>query len=392
MLQSFFNGLSGMITFSHGLDSVSNNIANMNTLGYRGSDTFYSALNSGNSFAGVRAGGDFVNTTAGEISETGNATDLAVQGNGYFILRNEGEVFFTRAGNFNFDDDGFLVDRATGYRVAALDEFGNLTDINIDGMRQLMPEVTTQVNFSGDLSRASQTGEATVTVFNSLGEELELTFDFTNNTANTPGSWLVSIKDENDVEVGTGEIRFNDDGSPQASFNQFDITIPGLNNGTANTPLDLTLYFGEEGTLAATTSLSTTTTTSSINANIEDGRGVEGLVALSFNDKGEMNLLYSNGDTETPYRIALATFNNESSLIYSEGSLYKAPSNIDVEYGHADDGAFGTIAGESLESSNVDLVREFAEMIIIQRGYQASSRAMNIANQLVEQLYDNTRG
>jgi len=391
MLQGFFNGLSGMITFSQGLDTISNNIANMNTPGFRGSDMFYRALSNGGANAGVLSGDSALNITQGEIRKTGKPTDLAVQGNGYFILRDQGDVYYTRAGQFDFDDEGFLVDGSTGYRVAAIDEFGNLTDINISSYRELLPEVTSQINFNGNLSTGSTEGKVELTVYNSLGEELKFTFDFTNNTSTTPGSWLISIKDENDIEVATGEVRFAPDGSPLSGFNRLNIQIPSTSNGSANSPLDLELYFGEEGSFAGATSFSGGTT-STINGEIEDGRGVEGLVAISFKDDGEMNLLYSNGDTETPFKIGLAYFNDESELDYVEGSLYQAPGNAEITLGEAGSGVFGAIVGEHIESSNVDLVREFAEMIIIQRGYQASSRAMNIANQLVEQLYDNTRG
>jgi flagellar hook protein FlgE len=391
MLQSFFNGLSGMITFSSGLDTISNNIANMNTPGFRGMDMFYKALSSGGSHAGVRSGEYSLNTTAGEIRQTGRATDLAIIGNGYFILRNEGQAYYTRSGQFQFDPDGFLVDSQTGYRVAAIDESGNLVDINIENLRQLNPEPTTQINFNGNLSTGSTSGQTEVSVFNSLGEEITLDIEFTNNTSNTAGSWLISIKDEDGTEISTGEIRFAPDGSPLSGFNTVNVSLPASSNGTANIGLDLQLYFGEEGSFSDTTSFSGGTT-STISSSIEDGRGVEGLIAVSFNENGELNLLYSNGDTESPFTVALAYFNDENALQYVEGSIYEAPSNLNSTIGQANKNVFGSIVGESIESSNVDLVREFAEMIIIQRGYQASSRAMNVANQLVEQLYENTRG
>ena len=211
------------------------------------------------------------------------------------------------------------------------------------------------------------------------------------NTTNTPGSWLVEVTDENGTVVGNGEVRFGPDGTPLAGFNQISLDIPATSNGSANTVLSITLNFGDEGNFEGSTSFAGGTV-STLAANIEDGQGVEGLVAASFNIDGELNLLYSNGETETPYRLAIAYFSNESNLSYAEGSLFRSESNSTPDIGFANDGSRGVIEGESIEGSNIDLVREFAEMIIVQRGYQASSRVMNIANQLVEQLYDNTRG
>ncbi len=394
MMQSFFNGLAGMIMFSRGLDTISNNISNMNTPGYLGSDLFYQALSSGDqgSGFGARVEGNNIRFSPGEIRETGNSTDLAINGNGYFVLQTDDGLLYTRAGQFEFDQDGFLVDKVSGYRVAGLDEFGNLVDINIDSMLSLNPEATTEVNFTGNLSTGDNEHEISgLNVFNSLGEEIQLDYNFTNNTSSTPGSWLVEVSDEDGNIVGSGEVRFGPDGTPLSGFNQIALSIPATSNGSANSILSLTLNFGEESSFSGATSFAGGTV-STLAANISDGQGVEGLVAASFNADGELNLLYSNGETETPYRLAVAHFQNQSGLEYFEGSLFRNNSESDPDIGFANESSRGAIEGESLEGSNIDLVREFAEMIIVQRGYQASSRVMNIANQLVEQLYDNTRG
>lgn len=390
-MNAFFNGLAGMVMFSRGLDTISNNIANMNTPGFHGSDLFYQALSNGqgDSDGGARVTGKNIRFNPGDIRETGNAMDLAINGNGYFVLRTEDGLLYTRSGQFEFDDEGYLVDQSSGHRVAALDEFGNLSDINIDSMLSLNPEASTEVEFSGNLS----TGDADhsingLSVFNSLGEEIELNYQFTNNNAATPGSWLVEVTDENGTVVGNGEIRFGADGTPEAGFNQMQLSIPATSNGSANAILDVSLNFGEPGTFNGTTSFAGGSV-STLSASLVDGQGVEGLVAASFNADGELNLLYSNGDTETPFRLALAYFQDESNLSYSQGSIFRS-NGSDATIGFANEGSNGAIVGESLEGSNVDLVREFADMIVVQRGYQASSRVMNIANQLIEQLYDNT--
>lgn len=390
-MNAFFNGLAGMVMFSKGLDTISNNIANMNTPGFLGSDLFYQALSNGqnDTGSGARISGENIRFNPGDMRETGNAMDLAINGNGYFVLRTNEGLLYTRSGQFNFDDDGFLVDQVSGYRVASFDDFGNLSDINVNSMLSLNPQSTTEIDFSGNLSTGdSEHSIEGHSVFNSLGEEIPLDYQFTNNTSTTPGSWLVEVTDENGISVGNGEIRFAPDGTPLAGFNSLLLSIPATSNGSANQVLDFSLNFGEEGNFGGATSFAGGTV-STLAATIVDGQGAEGLVAASFNSDGELNLLYSNGETETPYRLAIAYFQNESSLSYSQGSIFRA-SRDDANIGYANDGSRGSVVGESLEGSNVDLVREFADMILVQRGYQASSRVMNIANQLVEQLYDNT--
>jgi len=392
MMQAFFNGLSGMITFGRGLDNISNNISNMNTAGYHGVDLFYNALgNDGGQYSGARISGSAISSNSGSLRETSNPTDLAISGNGYFILRTPDGPLYTRAGQFRFDADGYLTDTNSGYRVAALDSHGNLTDINIQGLMSLNPVTTDKVTFTGNLSTGDTDHSVQqMKVFNSLGEEISLDLNFTNNTSNTPGSWMVSVKDKNGIEVATGEVRFAADGSPLTGYNQLSITLPASANGSANTPMTFSLDFGTEGSFDGATSFSGGTVSSLSVGNI-NGQGQEGLVAISFKEDGQLNLLYSNGENKTPFQLAIATFQDEQGLSYVDGSLLRYEGKGQTHINHANDNGAGKIKGKNLESSNVDLVREFAEMIIIQRGYQASSRVMTISNQLVQRLYDSAR-
>ena len=138
------------------LDTVSNNIANMNTPGFRGGESFYKSL----SFGGESSGGQSYGTqisglgyrfAAGEIRRTGNATDLAISGNGFFTLMQNDELLYTRAGQFVFDENGVLVDRNSGANVAAFDESGKLVELTLSDKRVLQPEATTKVEFTGNL-------------------------------------------------------------------------------------------------------------------------------------------------------------------------------------------------------------------------------------------------
>ena len=393
MSQAFFTALSGMLTFSGNLDTISNNISNMNTPGFRGSDVFYRNLINAN---GVGIGPQILDQTlrfqSGDIRQTGIGTELAISGQGYFILEKDGEYFYTRAGKFTFDDDGVLIDQNSKSKVMGFDENGTLQEINISDLLTLPPQATTQVNFDGNLSTGSSDHDINgIKVFNEIGEEITLNFNFTNDTANTAGNWLVEVTAEDGRVIGNGEIRFGPDGTLLDGFNLVDITVSADLNGTLGTAMDLSLSFGEPGSFTGTTSFSGGTV-STASANLEDGNSAQPFISVNFNEQGEVVIKYANDEEKTGATIALAFFQNEGALNLIDGYRFTANSSVSVEYGRPGDEVFGSIAPGSIELSNVELAREFADMIIVQRGYQASSRVMNVANQMIEQLYENTRG
>lgn len=391
MFQAFFNGLSGLFTFSQGLNTVSNNVSNMNTPGFRGSDNFFqgvAATNAqGSAGYGTQIAGVGIRTSQGEIRQTGNSTDMAINGAGFFLLRaDDGTVYYSRAGQFRIDDEGFLVDSATGHHVAGIDEAGNLFDINISSVRTLPPQATTLVTLTGNLAPTSSNHTLSdIKVFDAIGNTHELDVAFTNTSAVTPNSWSVTVTDATGATVGTGEIRFAVDGSPLAGFNTVTVTITGA--GTTQT---LTLDFGTPGGYAGATQLAGAT--SSLGVKEVDGRAVIGLTTVSVNDAGILQLQYSNGETNPGSQIALAHFADESVLRASTGALFTASDLNGRTLGRGNASLFGRVVGGSLELSNVDLTQEFADLIILQRGYQASSRVLTVANEMVEQLYGNGGG
>ena len=388
MFQSFFTGLSGMFSFSRNLDNVSNNIANLNTPGFKGSDTFYSSLTSGGNAIGTQISGEQQRLTQGEIRQTGNPGDLAISGNGFFVLQQDGQTFYTRAGQFQFNDEGFLVDPGSGAQVAAVNDSGQLEPINIDNFRVLAPEATSLVNFAGNLSsdQASETVSG-ITVFNGLGEQVNLNFAFTNNSSTTPGSWNVVVTDDDGNTLATQEIRFNDDGTPAENFNELSIDLTDSNGGVDT----VRFSFGEPGSFAGTTSVSGGDS-STVQATVTDGFELSGLTTISFDPTGQLQLNYANGQSIQGPTLALASFSNEATLSIESGSIFAAEDISTRTIGTAGESGLGSIVSESIELSNVDLSREFADMIIIQRGFQASSRILNVSNELLDQLYENTRG
>jgi len=381
MFQALFNSLSGLFSFSRSLNTVSNNVSNMNTPGFRGSDSFFSNIEGGH---GARIAGEDMRTQAGDIRQSANATDVAVDGSGYFILRDaSGDLHYTRAGQFRFNEDGVLVDSVNSYEVMAMDDSGNLTTIDMDDHRTIPAAATTQVRITGNIAPASTTTNInTVTVFDAAGATRVLAVKFTNNTSTTPGSFLVSITDSTGAVVGKGEVRFRSDGTPMAGYSSMNVVLQGEQS--------VRFDFGTPTALNGMTSLTGTTT--SLSAKVDDGHGVLAVTDASFDEKGILQLAYSQTEKRSGAQLALAIFPNESALKLEGGRLISGATVAEREVGRPGEGRFGRISGQSLEMSNVDLTREFADMIIIQRGYQASSRVMTVSNEMIEQLYNSTRG
>lgn len=386
MFQALFNSLSGLFSFSRSLDTVSNNVANMNTPGFRGSDSFFESINNQH---GTRITGQGLRTAAGDIRQTGNATDIAVDGTGFFVLRDESsDLHYTRAGQFRFNDAGILIDSVTEYQVMAIDEAGNLAPVSLDGYRTLPAQPTTSVTFSGNLAPSSTTYELTsVNVYDANGTAHALKITFTKNTSVTEDSFLVTVTDENGTNVGPAgaEIRFGTAGALQPGYNVIDLQLTF--QGVAQ---PVKLDFGTPGTYSGATNLDGIAT--NISATVTDGRPVLGINSLSFDDEGVLQFVYNATEKQSGQQLALASFLSESSLELGSGRLISNADAQRSELGRAGSSVFGNIEGGSLEMSNIDLTQEFADMLIIQRGYQASSRVMTVSNEMIEQLYNSTRG
>jgi flagellar hook protein FlgE len=253
-------------------------------------------------------------------------------------------------------------------------------------LRTLPAEATTTVNVTGNLSSQDTTFSLpSFTLYDAQGTSHSYTATLTNNQATTSGSWLVTVADANGQTVGSGEIRFGTDGSVQSGYNTVSMSLP-----IGSTTQKVTLNFGTPGTLSGATSYSGVT--SSLTASPKDGHSILGVVSMSFDQNGVLQLKYSDQETKQGPRIGLAAFPDETALQAIDGRLYEGAPNQTRQVGGAGEGVFGKITGGSLEMSNVDLTQELADMIVIQRGYQANSRVMTVTNDMLQQLYDSTRG
>jgi len=402
MLDSIYSAYTGLLSFSKALSVLSNNVSNMNTPGFKSSDVtfrdlFYQFSSSGGQTTqqesqvgeGTNTSGTRVNFAQGSPSNTGNPLDVAISGNGFFILKNgSANTYYTRAGQFDVNSDGYLVDKTTGNRVQAISGKTDLSDINLANLQTSAAKATSKITFVGNLSRGATTDQITnVTVYDSVGGSHTLSLTLTNNNSATTGSWLVQVQDENSNTIGNGEIRFNADGSPETGYNT--MTLPLAPTGvTAST---ITLDFGAAGGFSGATNFSGGTT-SDLKMTTQDGHASGSLVATSFDTQGFLTLSYSNGQTAKGPQLALAWFNDLQALQQSGNELFTNPTKEKALLGNADGRVMGTLTSNSVELSNVDLTQQFTDLVIIQRGYQSSSEVISVANQMVQQLVDMRTG
>jgi flagellar hook protein FlgE len=391
IMQALYNSVSGLFSFSQSLDTISNNVSNMNTPGFRGSDSFFENVMDDD---GTEIAGTGIDTSEGQIEQTSTDTDVAIQGQGLFILKDsEGNLYYTRSGQFQFNSSGDLVDSTNGYYVQGYSPTGSYGNINISNLQTLPAAATTTVNMVGNIVTSSSPDTiSNVTIYDAQGTAHVLTVTLTSasssssTTPTTPGSttWNVAITDSSGDTLGSGQISFDQTGAPEAGANQ--VTMTATLGGQSQ---NVVFNFGTPGGLSGATAISGDTTT--LAAQVQDGHGVIGVSSEAFDTNGVLQLTYANGTTNAGPQLALASFADESSLQQIQGNLYLPPANQTVQVGRPGQNVFGQIEGSSLEMSNVDLTQELADMIVIQRGYQASSRVMTVASDMLQQLYDSTR-
>lgn len=391
MLDSIFIGMSGLTGYSKGLRVIGNNLTNVNTPGFKGSqlqfaDLFYQggAAGQGPTGGGAQLGmglntlATAINFKAGELRQTGGDLDLAVNGEGFFVLRDGEQARYTRAGQFQFDKDGFLVSATNGLRVAGLSDTGELTDISLSGLHTNPPKATTTVKFTGNIS-SNAAADITlngVTLIDPVGGEHIVKLVFKNNSATTPGNWTVTISDANGT-IDTGDIQFNS-GSPDANASSVKFTYAP----SGVPPFTVTLDFSKEVTSFAAGNTSTVAVSS------QDGVEAGALTKATIDDEGTVVATYSNGQTVKGQRLALAGFNSSEDVQALGGSEYSSTNSQGVHLGHAKSQSFGSLSSGVIESANVDLAEEFSNLIVMQRGYQASSHVISTANDLIQELFD----
>ena len=413
---SFSSGLSGLSANSTYLSVIGNNLANINTVGYKTSAVSFADLvsqtvggtsvNPAQVGLGVVTGSISPVFAQGSIENSREATNVAIQGAGFFAVRNGSQVGYTRAGNFSFDDNGVLIS-PDGWNVQGYTQrdpaTGNILtavapgDITIPPGVLRAPTATTnvraQVNLDPNVAIDPANPEFTTSIqmYDALGSPHVLTVDFNRTGA---GAWTYTVTVPAvdvtgtvgaPVTLTTGNLTFN--GAGVLTAPAADITIPGpatwANGATPNAiTWDVVPAVGASPIL---TSFASPSATSSINQNGSAAGQVDNVI---INNTGQIVATFGAGQTVVVGQLAMANFNNPKGLVKMGSNRYSesAASGI-ANVGVAATGGRGSIIGSALESSNVDIATEFTQMILAQRGYQANSRSITTADEiLVETL------
>lgn len=402
MLDSILIGLSGMEGFSKGLKVISNNVANLNTPGFKSSnlqftDAYYQQSGGGGANAngestsfgtGLAASTSIIDFKAGELQSSSDPLDTAISGAGYYVVRDAQSQTqsYTRDGQFQFDKDGNLVSSTTGKYVMGYASSGaqDLTKISLADLRTNPPKATSTVTFSGNLNSTPTTGTvadttlSSVVVTDSLGGLHTLSIDFKNNGTADPDNWTVTVTDTaNSGVVGTGTIGFVG-GSPNPSSDTMSVTY----TPAGGTSFDVKLDLSSNVTSYNSGALSTLAVAS------QDGYGGGSISKTTFDADGKLSITYSNGQTAKGAQLALANFDSNLGLRQNSGGQFESDDPTTVHMGRAGIGGLGSIEAGEIEMSNVDLSGEFSNLIVMQRGYQAASNVISTANDMLQQLFD----
>ena len=393
MLESIYVGMTGLLGYSRGLRVIANNTANLNTPGFKSSspqfaDLFYTGGNLSGGAAGrgenqlgfgVNTAGTTLSFKQGELRQTGNELDMAVDGQGLFVLQNaEGKISYTRAGQFKFDTDGTLVNRTGGEQVMAMGESGEFVPISLAGQMMNLGHPTTQLKFSGILNsspvdNASQSIEG-INVIDATGASHALILRFSSITQTGTRMTVKVELMEGSTVLSTGQLAFVD-GKPTPETSKLAMTYAPA----GRPPSQLTLNFSTDvAFLSGTTTLSMKT---------QDGISPGTLSSTSFDDDGMLQMSYSNGQKIKGPQLALARFDSPDAVTSLGNNQFDVLNKDAWHFGRAGEGAFGSVVSGRVEISNVDLSQEFSDLVIMQRGYQASSQVISTANEMLQQLF-----
>jgi len=385
-------GQSGLIGFSQELQIISNNVANLNTPGFKGSGAQFADLFSANNGLGGQganeeSGGGLqvlpsvINFSGGQETQTGVTTNLFINGNSFFVTRDPktGQIAYTQDGQFAFTK-GYLTNSTGDTRVQGLTSSGGLQDISLSGLENSAPKVSTNITLNGNLSTtATPANPATISsivVFDATGASHALSATLApGTTAGGQTPWTVTLSD-GATPAGSGLVYFaSPAGTAVTGKNSFQFTY----TPSGGTAIQLTLTMDPNST--------STNSQSSVSVESVDGYGAGTMTSETFNASGQLQLTYSNGQTATGPTIALANFQSTTALKQNGANGFVASNNNSAQLGTAGaTSAWGTVTAGAIEGSNVDLSTEFSDIIVTQRGYQAASELISTANQMMQDV------
>jgi flagellar hook protein FlgE len=397
MLRSLFSGISGLRAHQTMLDVTGNNISNVNTAGFKSSQTQFQdtlsqvltnagaaqpgvgGTNPAQVGLGVRVAGITTNFQQGSSQLTNRSTDMMINGDGFFTVMNGNEQMYTRAGAFNFDSlgqlvtpDGSLVQGWAADENGAVDVNGGLSTLRLPITTLMGAEPTRTATLGGNLPADAAAGtilNRSIEVYDAAGSPRTLALQFTRTAA---GWDAAAVEGTTPDEVA-------------AALTAAPRTAVGFGaDGALTGPTQLTTAGGVAVDLRALTGYAGIT---SVEASSQDGKEAGSLQSFSLNADGTLMGSFSNGLKQAIGQVALASFANPTGLSKAGSSLYRTSANSgEPTIGTAATGGRGSLAGGALEMSNVDLSSEFTNLIIAQRGFQANSRVITTSDELLQEL------
>jgi flagellar hook protein FlgE len=404
MFTSFSAALSGLNANTTAIDVTGNNLANLNTTGFKAStlsfhDLVTESLGAGLGTTqvgfGVGAPVTLRQFSQGAIQSTGGPLDAAIQGDGFFVVKDGTTTEYTRGGNFQVDPQGNL-ETATGQKIQGWSMVNGLLDTNqplsnitvpTGSLTAPIPTKNTSVDLNLDATATAgppATKFATsVQVYDSLGTAHTITYQFTKTATANQWDYSVSVPD-GDLAAPftpvTGTLTFDSSGnltSPAAGDPPVAIPITGLIDGAADMSVNWNLF---NGTAPRLTQFAQPSATSAV---AQDGAPAANLVSIGLADGGQVLARYSNGAQVVVGQMALATVRNPQSLIAIGNSNFEIGADSALPaIGLPGSGGRGLVLGGSVEASTVDIAKEFTNLIIFQRAYQANAKMITTVDQI----------
>ena len=400
--------LSGLVASEDQLQTVSNNLANLDTVGYKAQTTSFSDLFAQSSMLngvgdplqsglGVTTSQTVSNMTDGSPTPTGVASNMALTGNGFFVTQDSsGATQYTRAGDFTVNSQGELV-APSGNLVMGYPATNGVVDTSsplqalVIGQNATSPaSATKNFGFALNLDATASTSGAATTysntseVYDSLGNGQQLTINYTQTAPNT-WSYNVNVPTSAtgsaSTQIAQGTLNFSSSGQLVSPTGSIALTIPNLADGASAMNLNWNLDDS-----SGNPTITQTSAASGMSSPTQDGYP-SGTFSGTYSvaTDGTIETSFTNGQTTAIGQVALANFVNTQGLAQVGGNAFQATYAAGTaQIGTAGAGGLGTITGGSVESSNVDVATEFGKMIVAQQAYQANARTITTMDQLVQ--------
>ncbi len=412
-MASFYIPLTGLNNDATALNTIANNLSNLNSTAYKDqtvnfSDFFYQQVGetgSGNPIqqgSGVQLANISSNFTQGNVNSTGTASNMAIDGNGFFVLSsgNNNNVY-TRNGNFTVNASGALVSQdglsVMGYPATngVVNTNAPLTALSIPVGQVQAPAATSTFGMTANLNSSAAVGTVVpgqIQVFDSLGQSHTLTISYT-KTANNTWSYSIALPSGDQTGAGTsanttGTLTFNSNGNlVTPAANVSGISFTGLADGASNLNFSWNLYDSNNNP-----TLTQVDTASAVSATNQNGYASGQYQSFSVNSDGTVVASFSNGQQQAVGRVALASVVNQQGMKLLGNGEYATTLASGTAVTNAPGAAgVGNIQGGSLEQSNVNISTEFSNLIIAQRAFEANSKAVTTFDNVAQDTIDMVR-